>query len=238
MVSLKTLTKLVSELFFPSNCVYCGRWGKLLCDDCFNQIDFLKYQFCPACKKVSSGGYANHGCDKRTYLDQLISLCWYRGPVVSLIQKLKFPPYLKAINTILARIINLSLDPDDYMFWQNSIVVPVPLHPHRLNTRGYNQAQIITKELIKNIHNGKMIELLIKTKDTAPQSLLTDVASRRKNISGGYCVVENDLDITDKSKVILVDDVTTSGSTLQECAKTIKQKYPNVFVGGVTIAKG
>ncbi len=235
---IKQLLKIVTEVLFPSRCVHCGTSGELLCKDCFNQIDFLKYQFCPACKEASSGGYANHGCGKRTYIDQQISLCWYRGPIVSLIQKLKFPPYLKSISNVLTKIINLNLDQDDYMFWQNSIVVPVPLHRHRLNTRGYNQAQIIAEELIKNIHNGKTVELLIKTKDTNPQSSLTDVASRRKNITGGYQTVENDFNISTISKILLVDDVTTSGSTLQECAKTLKGKYPNVFISAITIAKG
>ncbi len=96
--------------------------------------------------------------------------------------------------------------------------VPVPLHPRRLRSRGYNQAALLAHEIAKLTELRVGEGLLVRTKDTPPQVAATSRAQRRANVEGSFQCVGS----TDGLRVILIDDVATTGSTLSACAAELR----------------
>ncbi len=119
----------------------------------------------------------------------------------------------------LARFAARSLKKEEMMWWEADFLIPVPLHPRKRRQRGFNQAEVIARELSRL----KGIELagsaLVKVKNVPPQTGL-DMEERRKNVRGAYRV-RNGKTVEGKV-VILIDDVCTTGSTLRECSSALK----------------
>lgn len=103
------------------------------------------------------------------------------------------------------------------MSWNADALIPVPLHKARFRKRGYNQAQVLAKELGKLSGIKLDDEMLVRVKNTKPQKELTD-KERNNNIESAFQIRINDLKY---SKVILVDDIYTTGATINECAKVL-----------------
>jgi ComF family protein len=100
-----------------------------------------------------------------------------------------------------------------------NIVTPVPLHPVRLRQRGYNQAEVLANELGKRTGLNVVKGILERRHDTAPQALTTSAASRRKNVQAAFrCPPQTKLK---GQHILLIDDVVTSGATLNACAKAL-----------------
>lgn len=114
------------------------------------------------------------------------------------------------------------------------IIIPVPLHKKRRNKRGYNQTELIARKIVQNIDYLEYLSnCLVKTKNTKPQSKLKE-NDRKHNLIGAY-KVNNDFKIKNK-KILLLDDVYTTGSTANECSKALKEVGAKK-VGILTIAK-
>jgi len=134
---------------------------------------------------------------------------------------------LKAISTHLARLLAdyLRLNP-----LPGEALVPVPLHPHRLRERGYNQSALLTRELAKLIKLPLIADCLIRIREARPQVRTATVMERRENVAGAFSCNGK---ISGK-QIILVDDVCTSGATLEACASTVKNSGA-VSVWGLTL---
>ena len=113
------------------------------------------------------------------------------------------------------------------------IIIPVPLNKSRKKERGYNQTELIAKEISKNIKNLKYLNILEKTKNAVPQSTLNK-AQRLKNLENAY-KLKKEINIQDQ-KILIFDDVFTTGTTANECAKIIKT-IGNNKISIFTIAK-
>jgi ComF family protein len=135
---------------------------------------------------------------------------------------------LKAISAHLARLLAdyLRLNP-----LPGEVLVPVPLHPRRLRERGYNQSALLARELAKLINLPVVADCLIRIKEARPQVRTNTVMERRENVSGAFSC---DGKISGK-QIILVDDVCTSGATLEACATTVKNNGA-ASVWGLTLA--
>lgn len=150
-------------------------------------------------------------------IDKAIHFFKYKG-IYSLAQPLSF---------LLVRVLK------QVNFWeQDWIIIPVPLHRRRERHRGFNQARLLADYLANSLDLKVVADLLIRKKFTYPQMKL-DRADRQKNIKNAFGV---NFPIIGK-KVILVDDVMTSGSTLEECAKILKQNGAKE-VWGAVVARG
>ena len=109
----------------------------------------------------------------------------------------------------------------------------MPLHPKRLRERGYNQSELLARELAKLNGVPLVADCLIKRQHTVPQAKTESIEQRQSNVSGAFDCRDNRLD---GCKVIIVDDVTTSGSTLNACAEALKAKGA-AWVWGLTVAR-
>ena len=135
---------------------------------------------------------------------------------------------LKAISAHLARLLA------DYLLLNplpGEVLVPVPLHPHRLRERGYNQSALLAQELGKLIDLPVIADCLIHVKEAKPQVRTDTLMERRKNVTGAFSCDDK---ISGK-QIILIDDVCTSGATLEACATTIKHNGA-VSAWGLTLA--
>ncbi|MCL2859708.1 MAG: ComF family protein [Oscillospiraceae bacterium] len=116
---------------------------------------------------------------------------------------------------------------------QYDIIIPVPIHKNRKKSRGYNQSELIAKELAKNLKIQITTNTLIKQKNNISQSTLNKI-ERIQNVKNVYAL-KNDRILKNK-KVLIFDDIYTTGSTVSECIKTVKQAQPKQ-IGVLTLAK-
>jgi len=101
-----------------------------------------------------------------------------------------------------------------------TIIMPVPLHKKRYNWRGFNQALLLSEYIASEFHLRINEDLLIRRKNTKPQTKIKSMIKRRENIKGAFFIAENDF--LNNKNVIIVDDVCTTSATLNECAKELK----------------
>lgn len=163
------------------------------------------------------------------FVDEVYSCFHYEGDVRNAIIRYKFgglSKYAVDFSEYLEECINLNLSGKyDVISW-------VPLSKKRLRKRGYDQARLLAEEVCRRI-GTETVKTLSKCRDSAPQSRQLDVARRKANILGAYETAS--ADVTNK-RIILLDDVLTSGSTVSECARILKTAgAEKVYV--VTIAK-
>lgn len=137
---------------------------------------------------------------------------------------------LKAISRCLAELLA------DYLRSNplpGEVLIPVPLHPQRLRERGYNQSSLLTRELGKLTNLPMVEDCLIRVKQAQPQVRAAGLEERRRNVTDAF-VCRNDK--LSGKQVILIDDVCTSGATLESCAIALKNKGA-LLVWGLTLAR-
>jgi ComF family protein len=164
----------------------------------------------------------------QTKIDGIRSAFRFEGTMRQSIHQLKYQN-LKAISSSLAVLLA------DYMLLNplpGEVLVPVPLHPWRLRERGYNQSVLLAKELSRLINLPVIMDCLIRVKEAKPQVRTTTVKERRKNVTGAFICHGDKIN---GKQIILVDDVCTSGATLEACATALKNNGA-VSIWGLTIA--
>lgn len=201
----------------------CGICGKLeqksLCNKC--KIKLQKSAIC----KIED--YKNTS----SYFDEHIYLFQYNGEIRDAILKYKFDEKSYIYRTFLEFIKNnenICAQIKKY-----DIIIPVPISKKRLNSRGYNQSSLIAKNLAQELNIEYSEKILIKIKDNKPQSEMKQ-DTRKSNVSGVYKVI-NEERINNK-KVLIVDDIFTTGSTADECARVLKDNNAE-SIGVFTLAK-
>lgn len=205
------------DLLFPARCLGCGRREFVLCPGCAPSVPWLPAAVCPRCNGASPEGRHCQAC-ARGRLRQLASAraaCEFRGVVRTAIHQLKFR-HVRALAPFLARLLAEALAVRPI---EADLVIPVPLAPRRARERGYNQAALIAAalaELTALPHPSEA--LLAKPRDTSPQVGLS-APQRRRNLQGAFSCPSPGL-VTGK-RCLLLDDVMTTGSTLEACAETL-----------------
>ena len=246
----KTISKIkvfLLELFFPIFCLGCQKDGTYLCQDCKATLEILEFQYC-LCNKnplkinlqLNKYGKCNRCYDKK--LSGLYFALPYKGSALTrrLIHQFKYQPYIKDLAKTLALLLAEHFfisgsNKEDV--WQNSVLIPVSLDKKKLKRRGYNQAEELAKELSKILLVPVLSDILIKVKTTRTQIELSG-KEREQNLKGAFAITplhNNFARITGK-KIFLVDDVYTTGSTMEECARTLKQAGAKQ-VWGIAIAR-
>ncbi len=216
----KKAKKFFLEIIFPQFCFNCGIEGNYLCEDCKSLLEI-------------TGFHQNYSTQN---LKDLYFTIGYQNPLIkNLIQRFKYEPFVKELAKPLSSLIidHFQLI-DNKPDFTNFFLVPVPLEKKKLKWRGFNQAEEIAKELAEFLKIPLISNCLIKIKETSPQIELTDEA-RKENVKGAF-LVKNKNQISGK-KILLVDDVYTTGSTMEECARVLKESGVKEVVG-IVIARG
>ncbi len=223
---LWSLLSAIDQLIFPSSCLECGgalpgRPQILFCDNCMNAIKFIRSPICSVCGRPFAAEeqpeHLCHTCLTRPYhFDRARAITFYHGPILEAIHKFKFGKKLLFAQT-LAR---LGIEERPYDLDGFDLFVPVPLHVRRLRERGFNQALLLLKEWAGKEKKKIDFTSLIRHRYTEPQTNLKH-RERRKNIKGAFTVKRPEK-IRDRS-ILLCDDVFTTGATVNECARVLKE---------------
>lgn len=210
----------ILDLIYPPKCGICGKISK----------DFLCAKCVILLEKQAIFEIEDTRNQKKNF-DELLYVFKYEGTARQNILKYKF----KESSYLYKMFVNFMLK--NQKFFENiqkyDTIVPVPISKKRFLERGYNQSYLLAKEIAKKVGIKCENKILKKTKNIIEQSKLNK-EDREKNIIGVY-EIENIHKISDK-KVLLLDDIITTGSTANECAKMLLTAKPKK-IGVLTIAK-
>ena len=224
------LIELAVDSFFPRRCVGCEKVGGFLCPECLGKLPRLLSPLCPNCGRPQASGIICPSCwQRQTEIDGTRSLFRFDEVIRKAIHQLKYRN-LKAISPCLAELLA------DYLRSNplpGEALVCVPLHPRRLRERGYNQSSLLARELGRRIALPVIEDCLVRVKQAQPQVRAVDVEERRRNVADAF--VCRDEKVGGK-QIILIDDVCTSGATLESCAAALKSKGAT-SVWGLTLAR-
>lgn len=223
----------ILDLLFPKHCLGCGLEGDWLCPNCQKTIITLNFFYCPLCKRRLAEIGTCLSCGNNSYLDGLYVMADYENSLVKdIIHSLKYD-FLTELSVNIRYLVQnyFSIRSN----WQTDyLLVPVPLHRRKYLLRGFNQARIIA-ETISEVLGNKTEDVLARISSGRPQVSLS-AENRRHNVQGVYKLKDN-LAVNTDRQVVLVDDVYTTGATMQECAKVLKRAgFKSVW--GLAIAAG
>ena len=224
------LIELVVDSFFPRRCVGCGKLGTFICSECRQKLPRLLPPLCPHCGRPQASGIVCPDCRRRqTEIDGIRSPFRFDEVIRKAIHQLKY----RNLKTISPCLVELLADYLRSNQLDGEALTYVPLHPRRLRERGYNQSKLLAKELSKRIDLPVIEDCLIRVKHAQPQVRARDVEERQRNVADAF--VCRDEKVYGK-QLILIDDVCTSGATLESCAVALKNKGV-VSVWGLTLAR-
>lgn len=234
-VDIKKIRDSILDFILPIFCAGCGKEGEWLCKECEEVIKISSAQFCPVCKANTIGGRACNKCNSKSYLSALISAGFYHDKILrGLIASFKYHNAREVIKN-LEKFIFRFFCKINLVFDRDAIIVPVPLHRRKKWARGFNQAEIIARFLNKRFDLKIDNDIIKRTINTEEQAKIKKIGKRSENIKDAFAIV-NKKDAKGRS-FILVDDVYTTGATMQECAKVLRESGAEKIVGFV-VARG
>ncbi|MBA3963698.1 MAG: ComF family protein [Chthoniobacterales bacterium] len=228
------------SLLYPAACAVCATAiepGAQLCTRCVDDAPRLRAPFCERCSQPFAGAITDSftcaNChDRVLHFDAAVSAYRSRGVIREVMHDFKYHGFLH-LRKPLASWLGEALDDPRLAGRRFDCIIPVPLHPARERERGFNQAEILAKLLGHQVHLP-VRSLLQRIRYTTTQTQF-DRQERIQNLAGAFRLrrggVVRDL------RVLLVDDVLTTGSTLSECAEVLK-KAGAVSVHAATVARG
>jgi predicted amidophosphoribosyltransferase len=215
----------ILDIVFPLKCISCGKPNADLCKECLKDA--------PGAERESA--------------KWIFPIYDYRNPIIKKSLWLLKYKGKKRLANIFAEIIydKIIEELSELSIMENftmPILIPIPLSPKRYNERGYNQAQLLCEELIKinNLRHGVDVNnaniaylrhgvnmqleknILIKPKDTEHQARIKNKQNRLKNISGSFTIKNKNENLIKGRNIILIDDILTTGATLSEARKVLK----------------
>jgi len=219
----------IIDWIFPPACGGCERQGVRWCSDCREKVREISPPICDCCGRPLLANGICLPCRNSPLLCRSVrSWAIYEGPVRDVILQLKYRRDIGLGETIANHLIKIYLQTG----WNVNSVVPVPLGKARKAQRGYNQAELLAKPLALSLGLEYIPEAISRVRETRSQTDLTYI-QRRENVVDAF---RADRSLVSERKVLIVDDVTTSGSTLDACAKAIKNENSKE-VYGLTVAR-
>ncbi len=226
----------LKDFLFPKLCLGCNALGSYICINCQQKLEFVEKDSCVYCGRNSYMGFTHPGCKKKNGIDGMISFYHYNLLMQKIIKHIKYRLATDVFKEF-CQIIEPKIQKKMLFYKQlsvNGLLQPIPLYSTKQKSRGFNQALLIGK-FFNTTLKIPIIDYFERVKNTIPQAQLEQKKERYKNIRGAF-KKKYKTNIKDRT-IIVIDDVTTSGFTIQEFAKTIKREgVDKVFI--ITLAKG
>ncbi len=217
------------DLLLPPRCVVCDRTGSWLCSTCVEQMELVRPPLCPLCGMSTSRPQRCPSClDRPLRIDGIRAVGYLEGALRTAIHRFKYSN-LRPLAAPLGRLAS------DYLTRHRlpvDTVVPVPLHSRRLRERGYNQAALLAGEIGRATKMTVVEDVLQRVRSTTPQVGL-NAAQRRENVRGAFRCANASLK---NRRVLLVDDVCTTGATMESCSMALREAGVSV-VWGLALAR-
>ncbi len=227
---LKQLQHEVTDFFFPRACIGCGKVGDFICAGCAKKMSRILPPVCRRCgRPESSGAYCTECWGQKSSLDSVRSVFIFDGVIRQAVHDLKY----RNVQTMSGRLAGFMSDYFRESGLSGDMLIPVPLHDTRLRQRGYNQSELLAAELSQQISVAVNTALVKRVRNTKPQARSAGVTERRANMDSTFVCTSGEAAGRD---VILIDDVCTSGATLESCAYALKAAGAN-HVLGFTLAR-
>ena len=199
---------------FPPHCVCCGKEGKAVCDDCLSGMRPVGERICPKCGKPLGKGRQCRLCARSDFRFQASRAPFlYEGAAAAMIKALKF----SGCRNFAPVLADLMADLWQELQWTSDLIVPVPLSRRRRALRGFNQSELIGARFSGRTGIPMDPNALMKVRHTKDQVGL-NAEERRKNLLGSFAAEEN---LVRGKRVLLLDDVMTTGSTFAECTSAL-----------------
>lgn len=231
---LKTLGKRALDIIFPKICPVCGAFGAAPCTHCISKIKPYQSECC-ACQKISEDFRTHKECLDFFPLARVLIPTEYDKTTKKIVGELKFK-YVKNIAPYIAEsmaeLLQTSLKSQRCS--REVMLVPIPLHPRRKRERGFNQSELLCKEISKQL--GIPTQNLLKRIRYTTQQKTLDREKRLINLSSAF-IIDPEKKISPNSLIILVDDIVTTGATLSACAKAIKHHFPFAPIWGLVYSR-
>jgi len=203
--------KTILDLLFPIQCLGCNQEGNFLCYSCFKKLSF----------------------NTKQAKNNLLIASYYKDPLIKLlIHQYKYN-FIKDLAKPLGMLMVKKIKNQNI---KNSILIPVPLHKKRLRWRGFNQAELLAQVISQKLNIPIINNLLVRTRYTPPQAKIKNANQRKENIKQAFQLNLNFKNNLENKKIILIDDICTTGSTLDECTEVLKVLEPK-SIWGLVIAK-
>lgn len=244
------------SLFYPAHCAACGcrlteksaretagdggdeenhlaeSWEGVICEPCRRAILAPPEHCCPICSHPMAGVFLCPNCDgRRWHLSVIVAGCRYKGLVRELIQRFKYGRDQSLVR-LLGDLLLPALEDPRLKGKKFDAIVPVPLHSLREREREFNQSDLLAARLGARL-KIPVIRALKRTCATAPQAGF-DRAQRMENLEGAFALKRS---LPSDATILLVDDVTTTGTTLDACAAILMEEGA-AEVCAVTVARG
>lgn len=235
------LARIFLDFVYPPVCLICKEviqennltegslnFRPAVCSNCWNALEIFEKPFCPECK-TELPNLLQDCCS--SYLKSVYALGIFDENFQEIIHHFKYKGKISLGKRIGLRLAD-QLKSEDLS--QIAYIIPVPLHKVRKRERSFNQSQILAEILAQKLDLQVENKLLFRIKNTKDQTKLSE-PERRENVAGAFKVLDQQKILKDK-KIILIDDVITTGATLNECAKVLK-KAGALEILGVTITR-
>lgn len=219
----------LAELVYPPDiyCISCGKAipsGRLysMCDGCLDTIHWANGKLCTACGKPLEDWYPDRYCSEcigqERSFDAGITCFQYKEQEREMIRNLKYHGkgfLARPLSEIMADRLNALPGRWD-------LVIPVPMYRKKERRRGYNQADLLARFMARRMGLAYSPKVLIRTRDTAPMNRL-GAAERRRNLDHAFAVTEEGRSMIRGRRLLLVDDIFTTGTTAGRCAEVLKE---------------
>lgn len=238
---MKKILNIILSVIFPRTCSICGKTFSFnskhnICETCLDNIEKLEGLVCHRCSlPLPDGGATCTDCknNKDIYFDVIKAPFIYSDTVKKLIKKLKYLRRTFLAKDLAIQMANLIIK--EQIDKNIDFMIPVPINWIKKIQRGYNQADLLATEISKIINKSVYSNALIRTKYTKPQFKLTK-QQRQEHLKDVFSLNEKYIDTIKGKNILLIDDVATTCSTVNQCSRILKQnKAKKVIV--VTLAR-
>ena len=232
------MIQFILNFLFPNKCIICDSYASQnkVCSECWGNFSFITKPYCSLCSHPFA--YDNDleaicgACiAKSPKYDKAISIFKYDHFSKKIIHKFKYQDQLHILDYLSGLMLNMGRE----IIQNSDIIIPVAMHKHKLLKRGYNQAALLAMRIASKQNIKYLPQAIIKTENTIPQAGL-EKKDRLKNIKSSFKINAKFTEEIKGKRILLVDDVITTGATITECCKILKTAKPaKIFV--LTLAK-
>ena len=214
--TLKLLSRTAVGLAFPSRCVHCGAGGSLLCGRCLSEATRLSGPVCDRCALPLSHGSGCSACaESPPAFARMIAVYQFDGAVRDAVHALKYDG-LRAMAPVLGEVM---AGHPALSRMRLEAVVPVPMHWQRTRARGYNHAELLAREIGRRLSLPVLPRALKRVRNTPRQVEAADEQERARQVASAFAPGAG----AEGKRVLLIDDVATTGSTLNACARVLRR---------------
>lgn len=224
---MKKVFRFLLKLLYPPKCIFCKSPVQdemfEICPECIEQLPFKDGNLCPVCSVPVPYIYGEMLCPRcrsgKRFFDKAVAPFLYKDEVRSALIAYKFHGktfYAKTFAQFILKEIEKAPEGEQF-----DIITYVPLHPLRHISRGYNQSKMIAEYIAEKM-GLPLTKTLVKIKNTRPLSLQKK-KSRQEAVKGVYALKKSALENLKGKKILIIDDIITTGATLSECAHILKK---------------